>query len=75
MKGVDRVGHQSRSVTRLEGVVVAKKFTPHFWAVGDLYITHNYQGGLDLGISNRIWSSGGYSFTCGAFSYFILGGN
>ena len=56
-----------------------KKITPHSRAVavavGDLYITHNYQGGLDLGISNRIWSSGGYSSTCGAFSYFILGGN
>ena len=60
--------------TRLEGVVVAKKNTTHFRAVGDLYITHNYQGGVDLGISNRIWLSGGYSSACGAFSYFILGG-
>ena len=60
--------------TRLEGVVVAKKCTPHSRAVGDLYITDNYRRGLDLGIYNKIWSSRGYSSICGAFSHFILGG-
>ena len=62
-----------------KGVVVEKNKHPTSWSLPGhflvtvyLYNTHNYRRRLDLGTSNKNWSSGGYSSTCGAFSYFIL---